>query len=72
MNSAVVGIDVGEEKSEACYISPAGDTVDQFNFQMTDTRWSEFASKIPKETRTTLEASGIAYSVSERLADLGY
>ena len=36
MNSTVVGIDVGEDKSEACYLSPAGDTLDQFNFQMTD------------------------------------
>ncbi len=34
MNSTVVGIDVGEDKSEACYLSPAGDTLDQFNFQI--------------------------------------
>ena len=72
MNSTVVGIDVGEDKSEACYLSPAGDTLDQFNFQMTDIGWSEFASKIPKETRIAFEASGLAYSVSKRLAELGY
>ena len=72
MNSTVVGIDVGEDKSEACYLSPAGDTLDQFNFQMTDIGWSEFASKIPKETRIAFEASGIAYSVSKKLAELGY
>ena len=72
MNSTVVGIDVGEDKSEACYLSPAGDTLDQFNFQMTDIGWSEFASKIPKETRIAFEVSGIAYSVSKKLAELGY
>ncbi|MEM3192577.1 MAG: hypothetical protein QW292_10940 [Candidatus Parvarchaeota archaeon] len=51
MNSAVVGIDVGEEKSEACYLSPVGDTPDKFSSQMTDIRWSEFALKIRRETR---------------------
>ena len=72
MNSAVVGIDVGKEKSEACYLSPVGDTLDQFNFQMPDIGWIEFASKIPRETRIAFEASGLAYSVSKRLAELGY
>ena len=72
MNSTVVGIDVGEDKSEACYLSPIGDTLDQFNFQMTDIGWSEFASKIPRETKVAFEASGIAYSVSKKLTELGY
>ena len=67
-NSTVVGIDVVEDKSEACYLPPAGDSLDQFNFQMTDIGWSEFASKIPKETRIAFEASGIAYSVSKKFA----
>ena len=68
----VVGIDVGEEKSDACYLSPACDTLDQFNFQMTEAGWSEFASKIPKETKVAFEASGLAYVVSKKLAELGY
>ncbi|MEM4090858.1 MAG: hypothetical protein QXQ46_09005 [Thermoplasmatales archaeon] len=37
MNSAVVGIDVGQEKSETCYLSHVGDTLYQFSFQMTNT-----------------------------------
>ena len=72
MNSFVVGIDVGEEKSDACYLSPAGDTLDQFNFQMTDTGWSEFAPKIPKETRVTFKASCLPYVGSNKFAELGY
>ncbi|MCL4448033.1 MAG: IS110 family transposase [Thermoplasmatales archaeon] len=72
MNSSVVGIDVGEEKSDACYLSPAGDVLDQFNFQMTDAGWNELASRIPRETRIAFEASGLAYVVSKKFAELGY
>ncbi|MEM4091390.1 MAG: hypothetical protein QXQ46_11750 [Thermoplasmatales archaeon] len=36
---------------------------------MTDIVWSEFASKIPRETRIAFEASGSAYSVSKRKND---
>ena len=44
MNSYVVGIDVGEEKSDACYLSPASDILGQFTFQITRTGWSDLAS----------------------------
>ncbi len=60
MNSFVVGIDIGEERSDACYLSSACDTLDQSNFQMTDTGWSELTSKFPKETKVAYEASGLA------------
>ncbi|MCL4450102.1 MAG: hypothetical protein M1386_02150 [Candidatus Thermoplasmatota archaeon] len=59
MNSTFVRTDAGEDKSEACYLSPAGDTLDQFNFQRADFGWSEFASKTPKETRIAFEVSGL-------------
>ena len=34
MNSPVVGIDIGEEKSTVTYLSPEGDVRDNFEFDM--------------------------------------
>ena len=72
MNSPVVGIDRGEEKSVATYLSPEGDVRDNFEFDMNTDGYSEFASKIPRETRITFEASGSAYVVDRTLRELRY
>ena len=72
MNSPVVGIDRGEEKSVATYLSPEGDVRDNFEFDMNTDGYSEFASKIPRETRIAFEASGSAYVVDRTLRELGY
>ncbi len=58
MNNTVAGIDVGEDKSKVCYLSPASETLEQFNFQMTDIGWNGFASNIPMGTIIASEASG--------------
>ena len=72
MNSFVVGIDVGEEKSVATYLSPDGEIRDEFEFAMNIEGYGEFATRIPKETRVAFEASGSAYVVNNTLRKLGY
>ena len=72
MNSPVVGIDIGEEKSVVTYLSPEGEVKDNFEFDMNTDDYSEFASKIPRETRIAFEASGSAYVVDRTLRELGY
>ena len=72
MNSPVVGIDIGEEKSVVTYLSPEGDVKDNFEFTMKDDGYREFASRIPMETRIAFEASGSAYVVDRTLRELGY
>ena len=72
MNSPVAGIDIGEEKSVATYLSPDGDMRDQFDFCMDAEGYAEFAKRIPRETRIAFEASGSAYAVSRSLVSLGY
>ena len=72
MNSPVVGIDIGEEKSTATYLSPEGDVKDNFEFTMNNYGYREFASRIPMETRIAFEASGSAYVVDRTLRELGY
>ena len=64
LNSPVVGIDIGEEKSTATYLPPEGEVKDNFEFDMNTDGYTEFASKIPRETRIAFEASGLAYVVS--------
>ena len=34
MNSFVVGIDLGEKESDACYVSPEGEIKEGFKFPM--------------------------------------
>ncbi|MGC8506628.1 MAG: hypothetical protein ACP5NK_08060, partial [Thermoplasmata archaeon] len=63
MNSPVVGIDIGEEKSTVTYLSPEGEMRDNFEFDMNTDGYNEFASRIPRETRIAFEASGSAYVV---------
>ena len=72
MNRFVVGIDVGEEKSIATYLSPDGEVKDNFEFAMSTEGYGNFASRIPKETRIAFEASGSAYVVNNTLRKLGY
>ena len=72
MNSPVVGIDIGEEKSTATYLSPEGDAKDNFEFTMNNDGYREFASRIPRETRIAFEASGLAYVIDRTLRELGY
>jgi molecular chaperone DnaK (HSP70) len=72
MNSPVVGIDIGEEKSVVTYLSPEGDVKDNFEFTMNNDGYREFASRIPMETRIAFEASGSAYVVDRTLRKLGY
>ena len=72
MNSFVVGIDIGEEKSIATYLSPDGDVKDSFEFGMNSEGYQNFVSRIPKETRIAFEASGLAYVVNNTLRELGY
>ena len=72
MNSFVVGIDIGEEKSVATYLSPDGEVKDNFEFTMNNDGYNEFASRIPMETRIAFEASGSAYVVNSTLRKLGY
>jgi len=72
MNSFVVGIDLGEKESFATYMAPDGDIKDQFKFPMTPDGYSDFARKVPLETRIAFEASGSAYAVSSSLKKLGY
>ena len=72
MNSPVVGIDIGEEKSVVTYLSPEGDVKDNFEFTMNNDGYREFASRIPMETRIAFEASGSAYVVDRTLRELGY
>ena len=72
MNIPVVGIDIGEEKSMVTYLSPEGEVKENFEFDMNTDGYSEFASKIPRETRISFEASGPAYVVDRTLRELGY
>ena len=72
MNSFVVGIDLGEKESDACYMSPDGEIKEGFKFPMNKEGYTEFRKKIPVETRIAFEASGSAYAVSKALKDLGY
>jgi molecular chaperone DnaK (HSP70) len=70
MNSFVVGIDLGEKESSVTYMAPDGEIKEEFKFFMNAEGYSEFARKIPLETRIAFEASGSAYSVSRALKGL--
>ena len=70
MNSFVVGIDLGEKESSVTYMAPDGEIKEKFKFFMNAEGYSEFAKKIPLETRIAFEASGSAYSVSRALKGL--
>lgn len=72
MNDYVVGIDIGEKESYATYLSPSGDTLEDFSFSTNDSGFGEFGSKIPTGVRNAFEASGLAYVVSDKLRSMGY
>jgi hypothetical protein len=72
MNSPVVGIDIGEEKSTATYLSPDGEVRENLEFDMSTDGYNEFASRIPRETRIAFEASGLAYVGDRTLRELRY
>ena len=72
MNSSVVGIDTGEEKSVAIYLCSDGDVKDSFEFAMNSEGYENFASRIPKDGRIAFEASGLAYVINNTLRQFGY
>ena len=37
-----VGIDIGEKESVATYMSPSGDIIEHFTFEMKDSGYNEF------------------------------
>ena len=53
-------------------MAPDGGIKEEFKFFMNAERYSDFARKMPLETRIAFEASGSAYSVSRALKNLGY
>ena len=67
MNSFVVGIDLGEEESDACYMSPDGEIKEGFKFPMNKEGYTEFRKKIPVETGIAFDASVSVYSVFRAL-----
>ena len=68
----MVGIDIGEKESVVTYLSPSGDTLDHFSFEMNDYGYNLFRGKIPSGVRIAFEASGSAYVVNSTLRKLGY
>lgn len=55
MNDYAVGIDIGEKEIVATYMSPSGDIIELFTFEMKDSGYNEFSEKIPSETRMLFE-----------------
>ena len=72
MAGSSVGIDIGEPSSAVTYLSPDGEVMDSFSFNMGDTGYSEFMQRIPTNARIAFEATGLAYVVMKRLRSLGY
>ena len=72
MAGSSVGIDIGEPSSAVTYLSPDGEVMDSFSFNMDDTGYSEFMQRIPTNARIAFEATGLAYTVTKRLRSLGY
>jgi hypothetical protein len=72
MNDYVVGIDIGERESVATYLSPTGDIIEQFSFEMNEGGYNQFRDKIPAGVRIAFEASGLAYVVYNKLKSYGY
>ena len=72
MKNPVVGMDIGEEKSVATYLSPDGEVKGNFEVAMDNYGYREFASRITMETRIAFEPSGSAYVVNSTLMKPGY
>ncbi len=53
-------------------MSPSGDILDHFSFEMNDSRYEYFKNKIPLEVKIAFEAFGIVYMVSNKLKSLGF
>ena len=71
-NSTVAGIDLGDSASLATIISPVGDVADRFEFDMNDSGYLLFQSRVPQEARIAFEATTMAYPFSRKLVELGY
>ncbi|MGC9124422.1 MAG: transposase, partial [Thermoplasmata archaeon] len=72
MNIPSVGINVGEQYSVVTYISPNGDIIDHFEFEMNENGFNEFNKRIPYNVSIAFEASGLPYVVTKKLKSLGY
>lgn len=72
MNNTVAGVDLGDTESVATVLSPAGDVMDKFTFNMDDTGYLQFAGRVPKYAKVAFEATGMAYPVYRVFRDFGY
>jgi transposase len=72
MNHTVAGVDLGDTQSVVTVLSPAGDVMDRFTFQMDDAGYLQFADRVPKHARVAFEATGMAYPVYRAFRDYGY
>lgn len=72
VSGSAVGIDIGEPSSAVTYLSPNGEILDNFSFDMDDTGYDEFRNRIPANARIAFEATGLAHVVMKRLRSFGY
>ncbi len=52
-------------------MSPSGDILDHFSFEMNDSGYEYFKNKIPLEVKIAFEASGLV-CVTNKLKSLGF
>lgn len=71
-NCAIAGVDLGGNSSLATILSPSGEIVDTFSFQMDERGHAIFLSRVAKNARIAFEATLMAYPFSRTLRELGY
>ncbi len=71
MSGSAVGTDIGEPSSAVTYLSPNGEILYNFSFDMDDMGYDEFRNRISAYARIAFEATGSAYVVMKRLRSLG-
>ena len=60
-NPTVAGVDLGDSSSLATVLSPSGDVLDKFTFQMNSEGYHLAADRLPEGTRIACEAMGVVY-----------
>ena len=71
-NPTVAGVDLGDSKSLTTVLSPSGDLMDRFTFQMNQDGYQVLADRLPENAKIACEATGMVYPFFRAMTQHGY
>jgi transposase len=71
-NPTVAGVDLGDSMGLTTVLSPSGDLIGRFTFQMKEEGYRLLPDRLPENAKIACEATGMVYQFFRAMTKFGY